>query len=77
MPNMKTLSDMNEMLVAYLEATKDVEQIVEVNSYVVNIDNECVCSYTYLDSHYFEHTTTETIKLWDFLCFLYSVASDK
>ena len=41
---MKTLSDMNEMLVAYLEATKDVEAVVKVDSYVVNIDNECVCT---------------------------------
>ena len=47
---MKTLSDMNEMLVAYLEATKDVEAVVKVDSYVVNIDNECVCTYTYVDS---------------------------
>lgn len=74
---MKSLSDMSEMLVAYLEATKDVEAVVKVDSYVVNIDNECVCTYTYVDSHYFEHTTTETIKLWDFLCFLYSTATDK
>ena len=39
---------MNEMLVAYLEATKDVEAVVKVDSYVVNIDNECVYLHTWI-----------------------------